>query len=239
MWHPTHLESAMERSSGGAGDMFLTAGIVAAACEGLDSGKEGSQFFPGSMALFFLEWDIRVILKWPCHILPSGGQLLVMPCPENFGFINHSCAVEHSCVVQHLHWWGRGWTCTCQGEAVCTWTRVRVLQHPQECPAGVQTGRVQPQAEMPCRHRGMYGYCSGEASSSRGRGGCPAGWDVAVAQGGNSALHPQMGRCMRGEGLCAALERCAVAVVQRGDMVGKCWGQGPPRLPPRLRRPGR
>lgn len=82
---------------------FLTAGVVAAACEGLGSGKEESQSFPGSVALPTV-WDIKVILKWPCHILPGAEQLLVMPCPENFGFINHNCAVEHSCIVQHLHW---------------------------------------------------------------------------------------------------------------------------------------
>lgn len=151
VWPPTCLNSAIERSNSGAGDMFLTAGVVAAACEGLGSDKEESQSFPGSMALAFLEWDIRVIVKWPCHILPGGGQLLVMPCPENFGFINCSCAMEHSCIVQHLHWWGRGWTCTCQGEAVCTWTGVHALQHPQECPVGTQAGDVQPQAEMHCR----------------------------------------------------------------------------------------
>lgn len=64
----------MERSSSGAEDMFLTAGIVAAACEGLGSDKEECQSFPGNMALAFQEWDIRVILKWPCHILTVGGS---------------------------------------------------------------------------------------------------------------------------------------------------------------------
>lgn len=52
---PPHLNSAIERSNNGAVDMFLTAGVVAAACEGLGSGKEESQSFPGSMALAFLE----------------------------------------------------------------------------------------------------------------------------------------------------------------------------------------
>lgn len=41
----------------------------------------------------------------------------------------------------------------------------------------------------------------------------------------------QVGQCVRGEGLCAALELCAVNAVQSGDMVGKCWGQAPPAAP--------
>lgn len=53
---------------------------------------------------------------------------------------------------------------------MCTWTRVHVLQHPQECPVGAQTGRSSPRLRCSAEHRGMCGYFSGEASSSRERG---------------------------------------------------------------------
>lgn len=111
--------------------------FVAAACEGSGSGKEESQSFPGSTALAFLEWDIRVILKWPCHILPGGEQLLVMPCPENFGFINRTCTAL-ALVGQGMHLYMPG------GGCVHTDKHVRELQHPQELSARAQTGRVQP-----------------------------------------------------------------------------------------------
>lgn len=63
----------------GLGTCSSLQGFLAVVCEGLGSGKEESQSFPGSTALAFLEWHIRAILKRPCHVLPGGAQLLVMP----------------------------------------------------------------------------------------------------------------------------------------------------------------
>lgn len=64
--------------------------------------------------------------------------------------------------------------------------------HMDMCPCaqlGHRLGRSSLRLRCTAEHRGMCGYCSGEASSSRDRAGCPAGQDVAVAWGGNGAVH--------------------------------------------------
>lgn len=200
-------------------------GFVAAACEGLGSGKEGSQSFPGSMALAFLD---KVILKWPCHILLGGGQLLVMPCPENFGFINRTCTAL-ALVGQGMHLYMPG------GGCAHTDKHVRELQHPQEHLARAQTGRVQPQAEMHCRAEACVNTAVVRPAAPGTGGGCPAGQDVAVAPGGDGAVHCTGGTmCSRRGSVCSTgvmCSECGAEWRHGGEMLGTRAPLLPPASP--------